>query len=104
MANLPRLKHRNRVLVAGLIVGLLRGIWHYPPFSASVSQADRLHTAVYMSILLFSFLPAYLVLMVWIYDQTQSLLVVMLVHALISASQLILIQPRSLVPIECSTT
>ena len=41
--------------------------------------------------LLFSFLPAYRVLLVWVYDRTQSLLLVVLMHAPLSASQLVLI-------------
>jgi hypothetical protein len=39
-------------------------------------------------------LPAYRVLMVWVYDRTASLLVAMLMHASLSASTLIL-RPRT---------
>jgi hypothetical protein len=39
---------------------------------------------------LFSFLPAYRVLMVWVYDRTASLVVAMLMHASLTASMLIL--------------
>jgi hypothetical protein len=38
-------------------------------------------------------LPAYRVLMVWVYDRTASLLVAMLMHASLSASTLILQPP-----------
>ena len=89
----PRLRQRYGLLATGLIVGLLWGAWHYPPFSPSGSDADGLHPAVYLSVLLFSFLPAYRVLLVWIFDRTQSLLLVVLMHAPLSASQLILIPP-----------
>ena len=89
----PRLRQRYGLLVTGLIVGLLWGAWHYPPFSPSGSDAGVLHPAIYLSVLLFSFLPAYRVLLVWIYDRTQSLLLVVLMHAPLSASQLVLIPP-----------
>jgi hypothetical protein len=49
--------------------------------------------AFYLTVLLFSFLPAYRVLLVWIYDRTESLLLVVLMHAPLSACQLILIPP-----------
>ena len=39
---------------------------------------------------LFSWLPAYRVLMVWVYDRTGSLLVAMLMHGSLTATQLIL--------------
>jgi membrane protease YdiL (CAAX protease family) len=87
----PRLRLRYGGLATGLIVGLLWGAWHFPLFSGSVSSSGALPPALYLSVLLFSFLPAYRVLMVWVYDRTGSLLVAMLMHAPLSASQLILI-------------
>lgn len=89
----PRLRQRYGLLATGLVVGLLWGAWHYPPFSPSGSDGGTLSPAVYLSVLLFSFLPAYRVLLVWIYDRTESLLLVVLMHAPLSASQLILIPP-----------
>ena len=89
----PKLRQSNNVLVTGIIVGLLWGAWHYPPFSSSINNAEGISPALYLSVLLFSFLPAYRVLLVWIYDQTNSLLLVILMHAPLSASQLILIPP-----------
>jgi membrane protease YdiL (CAAX protease family) len=87
----PRLRLRYGGLTTGLIVGLLWGAWHFPLFSGSVSSSGALPPALYLSVLLFSFLPAYRVLMVWVYDRTGSLLVAMLMHAPLAASQLILI-------------
>lgn len=89
----PKLRQRYGVLATGLLVGLLWGAWHYPPFSPSASDAGALSPAVYMAVLLFSFLPAYRVLLVWIYERTGSLLLVVLMHAPLSASQLVLIPP-----------
>ncbi len=87
----PRLRPRYGVLATGLIVGFLWGAWHFPLFSGSGSSSGALPPALYLVVLLFSFLPAYRVLMVWVYDRTGSLLVAMLMHAPLAASQLILI-------------
>ena len=43
-----------------------------------------------MLVKLFSWLPAYRVLMVWVYDRTESLLLAMLMHGSLTATQLIL--------------
>lgn len=89
----PKLRQKRSVLFTGLLVGLLWGAWHYPPFSPSGSDAEILPKAVYLAVLLFSFLPAYRILLTWIYDRTQSMLLVLLMHAPLSACQLILIPP-----------
>lgn len=89
----PRLRQRYGLLAAGMIVGVVWGIWHYPPFSPSGSDAEVLPPVIYLLVLLFSFLPAYRILLVWIYDRTQSLLLVVLMHAPLSACQLALIPP-----------
>jgi uncharacterized protein len=44
---------------------------------------------------LFAWLPAYRVLMVWVYEHTRSLLLAMLIHASLTAGMLIL-QPLAL--------
>jgi hypothetical protein len=43
-----------------------------------------------LSAQLFAWMPAFRVLMVWVYDRTESLLVAMLMHASLTASTLIL--------------
>lgn len=76
---IPELRKRHGLLATGLIVGLLWGAWHFPLFSGSASSSG-LSSAFYLAVLLFSWLPPYRVLMVWVYDHTQSLLVAMLMH------------------------
>jgi len=88
---LPKLRLRYGVLTTGLIVGLLWGAWHFPLFSGSGNSSGVLPPALYLTVLLFSFLPPYRVLMVWVCDRTGSLLVAMLMHVPLAASQLILI-------------
>jgi membrane protease YdiL (CAAX protease family) len=86
---IPRLRRRYGVLTTGLIVGLLWGAWHFPLFSGG-DLSGAISPALFLPVQLFSFLPAYRVLMVWVYDRTGSLLVAMLMHASLTASTLIL--------------
>jgi CAAX protease family protein len=86
---IPRLRLRYGVLTTGLIVGLLWGAWHFPLFSGG-DLSGALPLALFLPVQLFSFLAAYRVLMVWVYDRTGSLLVAMLMHASLTASTLIL--------------
>jgi membrane protease YdiL (CAAX protease family) len=85
----PRLRLRHGVVATGLIVGLLWGAWHFPLFSGG-DLSGVVPMAVFLPVQLFSFLPAYRVLMVWVYDRTGSLLVAMLMHVSLTASTLIL--------------
>jgi membrane protease YdiL (CAAX protease family) len=87
------LRHRYSVVATGLIVGLLWGVWHFPLFVGSVPSV------LYLAVLLFSWLPPYRVLMVWVYDQTKSLLVAMLMHMVIVFGSLVLI-PSTTTPSE----
>ncbi len=91
---IPRLRLRYGVLVTGFIVGFLWGLWHFPLFLKSASFSGTVPPALYVAALLFSFLPAFRVLMVWVYDRTRSLLVVILMHVSLTASTLIL-QPQA---------
>jgi uncharacterized protein len=86
---IPRLRLRYGVLATGLIVGLLWGAWHFPLFWERGSFSGALPLAILLG-RLFSWLPPFRVLMVWVYDQTGSLLVPMLMHASLVASQAIL--------------
>lgn len=85
----PRLRLRYAVLATGLIVGLSWGAWHFPLFSSG-DPSRALPRALYLPGLLFTFLPAFRVLMVWVYDRTGSLLLAMLMHVSLTASALIL--------------
>ena len=91
----PRLRLRHAVLATGLIVGAPWGAWHFlVNVWASSTSSGGLSLAVYLPLVLLSLLvgvlPAYRVLMVWVYDRTGSLLVAMLMHASLTASSLIL--------------
>jgi uncharacterized protein len=95
----PRLRLRYGVLVTGLIMGVLWGAWHIFLNVIYVSKAysGDLPPALFIAARgfgdLVGLLPAYRVLMVWIYDRTGSLLVVMLMHASLTASTMITDSP-----------
>ena len=87
----PGLRRRYGVLTTGLIAGGLWGAWHFLVVVWGIgSSAGTLPFALFVPLDLFSFLPAYRVLMVWLLDRTGSLLVAMLMHASLTASMLIL--------------
>jgi membrane protease YdiL (CAAX protease family) len=84
----PRLRLRYGVLTTGLIMGVLWGAWHLliPGYLA-------IFPAFFWSVVI---LPAYRVLMVWVYDRTDSLLVAMLMHASLSASVPLILMPLAI--------
>ncbi|MFN8486244.1 MAG: CPBP family intramembrane glutamic endopeptidase [Caldilineaceae bacterium] len=86
---IPRLRLRYGLLATGLSVGFLWGAWHFLVFQESASFSTPLALALLIG-RLFSWLPAYRVLLVWVYERTESLLVVMLMHASLVASTLLL--------------
>jgi len=81
----PRLKQRFGVINTGLIVGFVWGAWHFPPFWKSDTFSTTLPLVLLLG-QLFSWLPPYRILMVWVYDRTESLLVSVLMHASLMAS------------------
>ena len=87
----PELRKRNGVLTTGLIAGLLWGAWHFPLFSGAASSAGAIPPVLYLAVLLFSWLPPYRVLMVWVYDRTESLLMAMLMHVPIVVGVFVLV-------------
>jgi uncharacterized protein len=88
------LRQRYGILVTGLTVGVLWGVWHLLiAFWASRGLAGEASLGGFIAgfaAFYFVALPAYRVLLVWLYDHTASLLLVMLMHAVLSASTVIL--------------
>jgi CAAX protease family protein len=93
---IARLRLRYGVLATGLIVGVLWSGWHsfatvvWPSVALSGDLAVPVYIAVSGIILLAGQLTAFRVLMLWVYDRTDSLLVAMLMHASLTASTFIL--------------
>jgi membrane protease YdiL (CAAX protease family) len=91
----PGLRLRYGVFTSGLIVGVLWGAWHFlVNIWASGTSSGALSLSVFLPAILFALLvgvlPAYRMLMVWVFDRTGSLLVAMLMHVSLTASTLIL--------------
>lgn len=86
----PRLRLRHGVFTTGLILGLIWGLWHFPPFWARDSFSEALPLAILLA-QLFAWLPPYRVLMVWVYNHTGSLLLVIMMHMSLLASLQILV-------------
>jgi uncharacterized protein len=94
---IPRLWPRHGILRTGLLVGVLWGAWHLLQMLwVGATSADGLPPALFMALYLSSSvaaLTAYRVLMVWVYDRTESLLVATLMHASYIASTLFILAP-----------
>ena len=92
------LRRQHSAVTTALVVGILWGVWHILiAFWSSGSLAGDASLAIFVAGFLAFYLgalPAYRVLMVWLYDRTVSLPVAMLMHASLSASTLIL-QPTA---------
>jgi len=89
----PRLRQRYGVLATGLIVGLLWGAYHFSVVFWAGRPSGVLALGLILPAQLFAWLPAFRVLMVWVYDRTESLLVVTLMHASLIASTLFILAP-----------
>ena len=90
---IPRLRRQHGLLGTALVVGLVWGAWHGPAFWRADSFSEAL-PFLFLLAQLFAWLPAYRILLVAAHDRTHSLPVVMLMHASLSASTLILAAPR----------
>lgn len=89
----PELRRRHGFLSSGIIMGIPWGAWHYPLFSASVSESGTIPPTLYIAVMLFSFLIPFRILMVWLHDRTNSVFLVMLMHAPLAAGMVILLPP-----------
>jgi len=88
-------RKRWGVFSTGLVMGLIWGLWHFPMFAGSAGFTSGVAPALVLVVLLFSWLPAFRILMVWLYDRTQSICVPWFMHAALVASQFI-ITPASI--------
>lgn len=79
----PHLRTRHSIFATGIAVGVVWGAWHFPLFW-ELNSFSAVFPFVILLTRLFSWLPPFRVLLVWIHDRTQALPVVMFTHALVS--------------------
>jgi CAAX protease family protein len=90
---IPKVRLRFSAFGTGAIVGLLWGAWHLPVnVLSSGTPSGAISIPSLLATVLFSvgLLPAYRILMVRVWDHTGSLLVAMLMHMTLTASNIIL--------------
>jgi uncharacterized protein len=94
---IPRLRLRYSVLQTGILVGILWTAWHLLQMTwVGLSSAEAIPLAMFLTLYFASSvasLTAFRVLMVWVYDRTESLLVAILMHASLIASTLFILAP-----------
>jgi membrane protease YdiL (CAAX protease family) len=92
----PHLRQSYSPLAVGLITGVLWGAWHIFLNVIWVSQAytGGMPPAIFLALRglgdLIGLLPAFRVLMVWVYEHTGSLLIAILMHAGLTAATMVL--------------
>lgn len=89
---LPELRKRFSVLSTGLFMGFLWGAWHYiVNFWGSGDASGGYDPALLIPSLIWSLalLPAYRVLMVWMYEVSRSLPLAMLMHGMLTGGMLL---------------
>ena len=78
----PRLNLNHRLIASGLNLGIMWGLWHLVSnYIGSVEGAENVPLPFFLAVMLFSFLPPFRILMVWVYKHTSSLLIGILMHA-----------------------
>ena len=91
---IPKLLRHHDAVTTGVVIGLVWGAWHFPLFWRSDSFSGPVPAALLFA-QLFSWLPAFRILMVRMYERTNSLVVPVIMHASLVMTQLILL-PRAL--------
>lgn len=92
---IPALRQRRGVFATGLIVGIWWSAWHLFPLvwareAASADLAMPAYMAFTIAGVFVGYLTAFRVLMVWVYERTNSIFVGMLMHVSLTTSLLTL--------------
>jgi len=94
----PRLRQRYGVLVTGLLVGLLWGVWHFlATFWGSGDAEGNFVPDLFWAPFVFyvGVLPAYRTLMVWVHDHTGSMLMAIFMHGMLTACTVVVLAPAA---------
>ena len=78
----PMLTLNQNLIKAGITLGIMWGLWHLlSNYLGSDAAAESISLFLYLPGMLFSFLPPFRILMIWVYRNTGSLLIAVLMHA-----------------------
>jgi uncharacterized protein len=78
----PRLRVNHKLIATGFNVGVMWGLWHLlSNYVGSAAGSGAFPLSLYMTVLLFSFLPPFRIIMTWVYEYTGSLFIAILMHA-----------------------
>ena len=78
----PMLKLNQNLIEAGIALGTMWGLWHLlANYLGSDTGAGGVSLLFYLPVMLFSFLPPFRILMIWVYRHTGSILIAVLMHA-----------------------
>jgi uncharacterized protein len=78
----PRMRLNHSLFATGLNIGVMWGLWHLlSNYIGSAAGAGTFPLALYIVVLLFSFLPPFRIIMTWVYEHTASLFIAILMHA-----------------------
>jgi membrane protease YdiL (CAAX protease family) len=86
----PAIRLRYNIFITGLIVGVVWGAWHFILFWETNSFSKTLPFLILLG-RLFAWLPPFRILLVWILERTESLLLVILTHASLVFSTTVLV-------------
>jgi uncharacterized protein len=78
----PELRLNQNLFKTGIGLGIMWGLWHLlSNYLDSAAGAGTVPLSLYIPVILFSFLPPFRILMVWVYKHTESLFIAVLMHA-----------------------
>jgi membrane protease YdiL (CAAX protease family) len=93
---LPKMLQKHRPTISGIIIGFLWALWHiYPTYFGSGDINGNFSFDLFIPPLVFYMLvlPAYRILMVWLFVRTKSMLVTMLAHMSLTANTIFILMP-----------
>ena len=91
----PMLRRRYGVLATGLVVGALWAAWHWLGQLWAPAAASGVSSVALLLVDPLLYMVGYRVLMVWVYDRTQSLPVAVVMHTSLTACARSSVPPRS---------
>lgn len=95
----PKLRQRYGLFTAGLLIGLMWGFWHLiVAVWGSGTPAGEFSALLFLPQFFFyaAVLPAYRILMTWVYDHTGSLWVAILMHYSLTGNVLFIFMPLAI--------